>query len=786
MPQTSQAKDTSQSARKTAPAKPAPQSVGPSGEAMGPLFLEAALTNPLSASPQAILQLQRRYGNRAVQRLIRRAQADVQREAPIGLEGGAVGGDLQGQIDSARGGGRPLDKGVGSQIGGALGADFSGVRVHTGPQADGLNRSLSARAFTTGADIFFSQGAYDPGTHSGKQLLAHELTHVVQQGGSKANKVQTKLTVGPAGDKYEEEADQVAKQVMKMPATVQRHADGQHLPSSGTLPDDELGLQRQVTSPGLAVQAATTGPVVQREIVADWETESTVKGFLGITKPRSKALKTVDRAVAVFNKTSLGLKEERITNGTLALSAIDKWRATKTDDKASIRYAKIQLLVQAITDQVKQASDAKEQHEREMAIAGPKFDIFAGYEGEMGEHAGRSKGGGAQDFKPSDLKAGGIKDLLSRDRGSRGQLTDDVVEAFVTNDQESYLKPALEKSKQGKLVAPGDMSKEEVEALMDRYKNKYTGSTEFPELENLSAPSAEADVEVEEVKDAGGVSVTVRYNKSDSLFAKRWAMVQSAVTRVVGAGFTVPPFKLYLPKFGRQLTVSPSEGHTHQVSEGGDTEAAMFVVRNNIYMSSRTVNNPKVDTGLSVQLDPSGVATLIHEMGHYLHFHNSPSKFFGLSLSFLKGTVPGAGGKQLAIWAQEVVSKYGSGNPREFVAEIFLGMCYGKPFPDYALKIYRIFGGPIPAGEEDRFDDLTDDTSVPKKGRPFVTTASITGGKQPPEFDVDIPKGKKFEILDDDYPGNVTDPAVDWVQCRYNGREVYMIAYDISMKAKAA
>jgi hypothetical protein len=223
MPQTSQAKEATQSARKTAPAKPAPQSVRPSGEAMGPLFLEAALTNPLSASPQAILQLQRHYGNRAVQRLIRHAQADVQREAPIGLEGGAVGGDLQGQIDSARGGGRPLDRTVGSQIGGALGADFSGVHVHTGPSADGLNRSLSARAFTTGSDIFFSQGAYNPGTHSGKQLLAHELTHVVQQGGAaagqrKPNKIQAKLTVGPAGDKYEEEADQVAGQVMRQTA----------------------------------------------------------------------------------------------------------------------------------------------------------------------------------------------------------------------------------------------------------------------------------------------------------------------------------------------------------------------------------------------------------------------------------------------------------------------------------------------------------------------------------------------------------------------------------------
>jgi len=66
----------------------------------------------------------------------------------------------------------------------ALGSDLSGVRVHTGGEADVLNRSLQAKAFTTGSDVFFSQGAYRPGSASGSHLLAHELAHVVQQGGS--------------------------------------------------------------------------------------------------------------------------------------------------------------------------------------------------------------------------------------------------------------------------------------------------------------------------------------------------------------------------------------------------------------------------------------------------------------------------------------------------------------------------------------------------------------------------------------------------------------------------
>jgi hypothetical protein len=69
-------------------------------------------------------------------------------------------------------------------MGFAMGADFSGVTVHTDTQSDQLNRSVQAKAFTTGQDIFFRQGAYQPSSRSGQELIAHELTHVVQQHGS--------------------------------------------------------------------------------------------------------------------------------------------------------------------------------------------------------------------------------------------------------------------------------------------------------------------------------------------------------------------------------------------------------------------------------------------------------------------------------------------------------------------------------------------------------------------------------------------------------------------------
>lgn len=173
-------------------------------------------------SAQQVLQLQQALGNRAVQRLIGHAKPT----AAIGPEGGPVDAQVQEGIDQARGRGQAVDPGVSAQVGQTLGADLSRVRVHTDARADTLNRSLTAQAFTTGSDIFFSQGTYDPGSASGRELLGHELTHVVQQGAAngagKSNSVQTKLRVGPASDRYEQEAEQTASHLGGGQMTAQR------------------------------------------------------------------------------------------------------------------------------------------------------------------------------------------------------------------------------------------------------------------------------------------------------------------------------------------------------------------------------------------------------------------------------------------------------------------------------------------------------------------------------------------------------------------------------------
>jgi hypothetical protein len=108
------------------------------------------------------------------------AKSETTKGDPM-LAGGELSGDVESSVQSAKAGGQPMPDNVRAPLEKAFNTDFSSVKLHTDSAADSLNRSLSARAFTTGQDIFFRSGEYNPGSTAGQELLAHELTHTVQQ-----------------------------------------------------------------------------------------------------------------------------------------------------------------------------------------------------------------------------------------------------------------------------------------------------------------------------------------------------------------------------------------------------------------------------------------------------------------------------------------------------------------------------------------------------------------------------------------------------------------------------
>jgi hypothetical protein len=151
---------------------------------------------------QPLHQLASDVGNHAFGNVLARDGAGI-------METGEVHPDVQSKIDNTRGSGAGLDGGVKDRMQSSLG-DLSDVTVHTDDTADQLNRSVSARAFATGTDVYFSKGSYDPGSADGDRLIAHELAHVVQQRGA-ANS--GPLTVSQPGDALENEADSVADSI---------------------------------------------------------------------------------------------------------------------------------------------------------------------------------------------------------------------------------------------------------------------------------------------------------------------------------------------------------------------------------------------------------------------------------------------------------------------------------------------------------------------------------------------------------------------------------------------
>jgi hypothetical protein len=108
----------------------------------------------------------------------------IRRRPVVGAEGGALDTDTEHAVRSAQTGGSAIAPEVQQQLGAALGADVSAVRLHADRRASELNHQMQASAFTIGRDVFFRDGLPDTTTAAGMHLLAHEVAHTVQQGRS--------------------------------------------------------------------------------------------------------------------------------------------------------------------------------------------------------------------------------------------------------------------------------------------------------------------------------------------------------------------------------------------------------------------------------------------------------------------------------------------------------------------------------------------------------------------------------------------------------------------------
>jgi Domain of unknown function (DUF4157) len=124
-------------------------------------------------------------------------------------------------------GGTPLSPDVQGEMEGRLGHDFSDVRVHTDSRASDSAKSVNAHAYTVGSNVVFQRDKYDPGSTEGKTMLAHELTHVVQQrtGPVDGTSAGGGIKVSDPSDRFEREASANADRAMSGPTPEAGHAD---------------------------------------------------------------------------------------------------------------------------------------------------------------------------------------------------------------------------------------------------------------------------------------------------------------------------------------------------------------------------------------------------------------------------------------------------------------------------------------------------------------------------------------------------------------------------------
>jgi Domain of unknown function (DUF4157) len=189
----------------------------------------AALGRSDVLDPAAVLGLQRSVGNAGMTGVL-----DEERSPVHGV---------------LRSGGQPLAPDVRTEMESRLGHDFGDVRVHTDGAAHESAKSVSAHAYTAGSNVVFQRDTYDPSSTAGKTMLAHELTHVVQQraGAVDGTPAAGGIRVSDPSDRFEREAAANAGWVMSAPAPT-------------------------------PVAASASAPAVQRDEATEEEQEEPVQG----------------------------------------------------------------------------------------------------------------------------------------------------------------------------------------------------------------------------------------------------------------------------------------------------------------------------------------------------------------------------------------------------------------------------------------------------------------------------------------------------------------------------
>lgn len=206
--------------------------------------------------PGDLLGLQRTAGNGGVTALVEDERSPVH--------------------DVVSSGGRPLEPTVREDMESRLGHDFGDVRIHDDAAAHESARSVNAHAYTVGSDVVFQRDKYDPSSTDGQVMLAHELTHVVQQrnGPVDGTPAAGGIHLSDPSDRFEREAAANAERVMSTPAPAV--SSGGAGGAVGAVQRSEVGaatVQREEAPEEEEEEPTAQGSFVQRDEAPEEEEE---------------------------------------------------------------------------------------------------------------------------------------------------------------------------------------------------------------------------------------------------------------------------------------------------------------------------------------------------------------------------------------------------------------------------------------------------------------------------------------------------------------------------------
>lgn len=453
--------------------------------------------------------------------------------------------------------------------------------------------------------------------------------------------------------------------------------------ATGAAADHLLGLQRAVGN--RATTAHMSAPVVQRDAVDDWHATATAD------RKRDTKLATVDlRVTQILNETDDG---RRIWRLKLLLSALDE------------------LSESGYKKQSKALQELRVRAETRMRAANIRIDSDANQRGNLAAHMRfGSVPGAAGTFATRTMDnaklagwtapAGTLKDFLSQPRDAHGHLTATTLAAWTAQGQ-ADIQGAITRFRTGGVGTSGITADQARQYLAAGQQDPVTGrenpeATQYagaaPDLTNAAAQ------EVTVTQNLAGTAVNITYNTTDPTWNARIVALERALAKLSAVLATpVPGFNVYLPKFAKTLSRA---GNAIQVHDAG--HRAEFMFPDTLFLSPSAMV-PSVQTSISYEetkkaVDKGtlaameGVPTCVHEVAHFVHFHQNPTQFLELSMSSIAGHTKH--GKQRAAHIADKVSQYGANNPRELVAEVVTGRAFGRSYDKETMEMYRALDGP--------------------------------------------------------------------------------------------